>query len=496
MRPRKMLLAALAALLLAVIIGGLAFDRPPELPAASPKLVQASQGLDEIVIEASLSPEERTLTVRQTLRLLNRTGQDQNAAVLRTWPNAFQNIDTSPCTFEEKLYDRFYPDGFSSGALVMKTAQAAGQPVLHRYTDESKTVMAVPVPGGWKAGENAEIELEYTVQIPRMAYRFGLWDGIYALGNAFAVPAVWEDGAFRTDGYAPVGDPFVTDCANYTVSVTVPEGYACAGSGWAETEKSKGEITFRFSAPAVRDFALVISDRFVSAQALEGGVLITAYASDASRAREMLKDARKALGVYESLWGEYPYQSYTLAEIHMPLGGMEYPALAMISSDDLAQGGRELEYLIAHETAHQWWYALVGSDGFHQPWQDEALSEFGVLEYAESVYGVQERSDLEQTRVESAMRVTVSQGITPGAPLDRFSSMSEYSLVVYNRGAAYFCALDRMLPDGLNPFLRQYAQDFAFSRASRGEFEQLLAASTGEDFSPLTRDYLDTAILN
>ena len=109
---------------------------------------------------------------------------------------------------------------------------------------------------------------------------------------------------------------------------------------------------------------------------------------------------------------------------------------------------------------------------------------------------MQERSDLEQTRVESAMRVTVSQGITPGAPLDRFSSMSEYSLVVYTRGAAYFCALDRMLPDGLNPFLRQYAQDFAFSRASRGEFEQLLAASTGEDFSPLTRDYLDTAILN
>jgi len=334
------------------------------------------------------------------------------------------------------------------------------------------------------------------VQIPRMAYRFGMWDGICALGSAFAVPAVWEDGAFRTDAYAPVGDPFVTDCANYTVSVTVPEGYACAGSGWAETEKEKGEITFRFSAPAIRDFALVISDRFASAQALEGGVLITACASDASHAREMLKAARKAVRVYESLWGEYPYQSFTLAEIHMPLGGMEYPALAMISSDELVQGGRELEYLIAHETAHQWWYALVGSDGFHQPWQDEALCEFGVLEYAESVYGVQERSDLEQTRVESAMRVTVSQGITPGAPLDRFSSMSEYSLVVYNRGAAYFCALDRMLPDGLNPFLREYAQTFAFLRASREDFERLLSASTGEDFSPLTRDYLDTAILN
>lgn len=496
MRVRKMLAAALGALILAVVVAGFVFDGTPELPQASSALREASQGLDEITIEARLNPDERTLTVHQTLSLRNRTGQDQNAAVLRTWPNAFQNLDTSPCAYEEKLYDLFYPDGFSSGALVMKNAQAAGQTVLHRYMDESKTVMAVPVPGGWKAGETTEIALEYTVQIPRMAYRFGLWDGIYALGNAFAVPAVWQDGAFRTDAYVPVGDPFLSDCANYSVSVTVPKGFVCAGSGWAEAEKVKSETIYRFSALAVREFALVISDRFASSQAIEGNVLITAYACDASQAREMLRDARKAIRVYEKIWGEYPYQSFALAQIHMPLGGMEYPALAMISADELAQGGRELEYLVAHETAHQWWYAMVGSDGWNQPWQDEALCEFGVLEYAESVYGARERSDLEQTRVESAMRVTVSQGITPGAPLDRFSSMSEYSLVVYNRGAAYLCALDRMLPDGINPFLREYARTYAFSRASREDFETLLSVSTGEDFSPLTRDYLDTTILN
>ena len=40
------------------------------------------------------------------------------------------------------------------------------------------------------------------------AYRFGVDSGIWALGNAFAIPAVWEDGAWRTDEYYPVGDPF------------------------------------------------------------------------------------------------------------------------------------------------------------------------------------------------------------------------------------------------------------------------------------------------
>ena len=481
-----------AAALLAAIVLALICLPEPQLPEASQALQEASRGLDECVIEARFQPQERTLTVRQTLTLQNRTGQDLNAAVLRTWPNAFQNYDTSPCTAEEKRVDQFYPDGFSTGFLAMGRAAVNGESVVYRYADAAKTVLHVPVPGGWAQGSELEMELEYAVKLPHMAYRFGEWEGVYAFGNAFAIPAVWENGAFQTDAYAPVGDPFVSDCMNYHVTLTAPRGFACAATAAPQARTEDGETVYTMEAPAVREFALVLSQGYHMAQALEDDVLVTAWAQDASMARQMLRHARSALKVFEGLWGEYPYQSYTLAQIAMPLGGMEYPGLTMITPGE----GRELEYLIAHETAHQWWYALVGSDGWDQPWQDEALCEFGVLEYAKKVYGDSERSDLEQRRVESAFRVTVPRGVTPGSPLERFSSMSEYSLVVYSRGAAYACALDRMLPGGLNPFLTEYAQVYAFRRASRAEFEQLLAQVTGEDFAPLARDYLDTSILN
>ena len=98
--------------------------------------------------------------------------------------------------------------------------------------------------------------------------------------------------------------------------------------------------------------------------------------------------------------------------------------------------------------------------------------------------------------MESALRVTVPRGVMPGAPLDRFSSMSEYTLVVYDRGAAMLCALDRMLEEGLDPFLRAYYERFAFGRATREDFESLLFEVTGEDLAPMMRDYLDTYILN
>ena len=146
--------------------------------------------------------------------------------------------------------------------------------------------------------------------------------------------------------------------------------------------------------------------------------------------------------------------------------------------------------------AHQWWYAVVGSDPVNQAWQDEALSQFSMLEYLEDRYGVSRREEYEQRELESALRVTVPRGVTPGAPLDRFSSMSEYSLVVYDRGAAMLCALDRMLDGGLDVFLGAYYERYAFGRATREDFENLLAETTGEDLTPMIRDYLDTYILN
>lgn len=484
----------MAAALLLACVALLLVQSCPAAEQPSAALLAAAQGLDEMVIDARLNVENRSVSVTHTLKLVNRTGQPQDAAVLRTWPNAFQNMDTSPCAAEDALFDPYYPGGFSSGALVMAQALVNGQSVLYRYTDEAKTVLRVPVPGGWPENGTVELTLSYVIQVPQMAYRFGVWDEIWALGNAFAIPAVWENGAFRTDAYASVGDPFVSDCANYTVTVTVPKGYVCAGSASPVVHTADGQSVYAFYAPAARDFALVISRRFEMAQGMQDGVLVTACADTASQARRLLRCGQKALAAYNEAFGEYPYPSYTLSQVSFAHGGMEYPGLVMIATSLLAQSGRELEYAVAHETAHQWWYAVVGSDGWNQPWQDEALCEFSLLKYVQKYYGLSEREDLERSRMESSLRVTVPRGVTPGAPLDYFSSLSEYRLVVYDRGAACLCALDRTVP--LDAFLRDYYQSYAFRRATREDFEQQLFRSTGEDLTPLLRDYLDTSILN
>ena len=467
---------------------------PAQVAPPGALLTEASKGLDEIAIEAALDPDTRQLTVVQSLTLTNRTGQTQPQAVLRTWPNAFRSADTSPVATEE-MYDACYPDGFSMGALQMSAATAAiagGEPadVPYRYADDAQTVLLLPLATPWQSGESVTLTLRYTVHIPRAAYRFGVHNGIWALGNAFAIPAVYENGAWRQDAYSPIGDPFISDCANYAVSVTVPSGYACAGTGL----RSAQDNVFTFRALAVRDLALVISDRFTQAREVAGGVELTAYATSDAYARELLGVMKAARACYDGRYGAYPYQSLCAAEVDFPVGGMEYPSLIMIASQVLKQGGQTVQQVVSHEVAHQWWYAVVGSDPAYQPWQDEALSTFSTLEYFETAMGRDARDELERSDIQTAMRVTVPGSVTPGAPSDYFESLSQYALVVYNRGAALFCALDRYLPGGLDEVLKTYYRRYAFGRATREDFERLLGDVTGEDLAPLVTDYLDTLL--
>ncbi len=54
--------------------------------------------------------------------------------------------------------------------------------------------------------------------------------------------------------------------------------------------------------------------------------------------------------------------------------GIEYPTFVF-----LGKGGF-LQVIVAHETAHQWFYSLVGNDQERDPWLDEALASWSQFQ--------------------------------------------------------------------------------------------------------------------
>lgn len=460
------------------------------LPQESATLLSASADLDTLRVSAVLNADEKTLYVTQTMLLRNRTGQDQDAVVLRSWSGAYWAERTSPVA-TEALIDTCYGGTFESGGLSMTSASIGGEVVMWRYLDDALTVLSLPT--YWAADEVCEVTLVYTVQIPDCAGRFGYSDGVYALGNVFPAPAVWSDGAWRTDEYASIGKPFVSECANWEVAVSVPDSYTVAASGFAEAVIHQGTATYSYSSHGMRDFALVICKKSACAQVMSEGVLITAYAASSANAHSIASTAKKAISAYTYRYGAFPYPTLTLCEANLPFDGMTYPRLSMVSSDVIASGGESLEAAVAFETAHQWWSAVVGSDGYYAPWQDESLCEYAVLDYWGDVYGESSRQSRLFSRVETALRVSVSETLTPGSPIDYFSDWSTYSVIVRQRGAALWTALESFLGrESLQSAIRIYYAQYSFRNASRNDLEAVLSNAAGQNLSALFDDYLDT----
>ena len=485
---------ALAALALWLTLG-VRREEETFLPPESDALLTAARGLDEISVNAVFDPEGGTLTARQVMTLVNRSGQTLQEITLRSWSGAYLQEDTSPAATEE-LFDACYGEEFSPGGLTLGNAQVNRVAVTWVWTDEACTVLTLPVKD-WQAEESVTVTLDYTVAIPACRSRFGVSDGIWQLGNVFPTAAVWLDGTLRTDEYVSVGYPFLSECANWTVRLTVPEGYTAASTGSpGGTEARDGQISCTFTAGAVRDFALVISDRWQTVSLMAEDVLVTAHARDRAVARRMTECARQAIACYEEHYGPYAYPTLTLCEADFPWDGACYPRLGMIGVA-VTGSGDALEEAVARETARQWWGMTVGSDGWYQPWQSEALCEYALLDYVGRTQGEAARESRVFERIETAMRITILEGITPGSPLDYFADRSEYSVVTRQRGAALLLALENYLgKEKLDGFLEAYQGTYRFRIATRRDMEELLARVAGQDLSALFLDYLDTEISN
>ena len=461
-------------------------------PAPSYRLPEASEGLNRYGLSLRLLPDEHSLALTETLAYRNDTGSTLDHLVLRTWINAFQTEETSPAALDE-VWDVCYPEGFSPGGLTLYDVQWNGENAAHAYLDAAMTALRVEVPP-LAPGEEGALFLRCVMTIPACAYRTGRVGGAYQLGNVIPLLSRWENGAWRTDPYSAVGDPFLSDCADFSVSLHLPEGYDATPACSCPLTKGEDGV-WRGEMPAARDIALCLCPDARLCRGRAGDVALYSFAQTEAGAARALEDARKALETYGGLYGAYPYSALTVCSVDFPFGGMEYPGLIMIGQGNYLESRADtLELTVAHETAHQWFYALVGSDQVKDPWQDEALCEYAVLSYVRARYGQGSFESLKSCRVDAAMQESLPGSLTPGSPIDYYASLADYATVVYGRGAALLLAVDQWLQGGADAFLRAYVEKHAFGFASRADFESLLNEYARADLTPLVVDYLDTVM--
>ncbi|HSS36199.1 MAG TPA: hypothetical protein VLR93_07980 [Patescibacteria group bacterium] len=166
------------------------------------------------------------------------------------------------------------------------------------------------------------------------------------------------------------GDPFVTvSSPSVRVRITTDRALRLATSG---RRIATDGLTSTWLAENVRDFNVVASPSWAVWSRKVGPVLVRVYGFRGGNGPRLLSLAVRAMRRYQALMGPYPYPTFVVAETGGG-SGMESPGLIWIPR---GLGAGQLPWLVSHETAHQWFYSLVGNDQARQPFADEAMADF------------------------------------------------------------------------------------------------------------------------
>ena len=169
------------------------------------------------------------------------------------------------------------------------------------------------------------------------------------------------------------GEPFLTPNSPH-VRVTLSSDRRLVWATSGRRVSRDGGRRAAYVATDVRDFAIAASPSYRTTRgaSANGRTAIVAHTLGAD-GRRLVESARRELRRFEKLSGvPYPHPTYTIAESGGGLA-MEAPALIWIPG---SRSAADQPFLVSHETAHQWWYGIVGNDQSTNAFADEALADY------------------------------------------------------------------------------------------------------------------------
>lgn len=420
--------------------------------------------------------DDHMLKGSEVLSYTNRTDTTLSMLCFHLYPKAFSAgaVNKPVSTLNEK---KAYPNGFSAGDIVINNVLINGVEAKHEFDGVDNNILKVHLGFELEPLDKVNVKIDFTVQVPNINHRFGYGENAVNLANFYPIVCVFENGEFITDPYNSNGDPFYSDMANYEVKITVPANFVLASTGEQTSRVNEEETsTYYLNAKTVRDFAIVLSNKFEVLTDTVEDVTVSYYYYNDDNANENLKVALDSITTFNKLFGKYPYKTLAVVKTNFVHGGMEYPNLVYIS-DEVT--GADYKNVIVHEIAHQWWYGVIGSNAFRNAWLDEGLTEYSTaLFYEENPdYGIDYNELIKSTNnsyvtfVDLYTEILGKLDTSMNRYVDGYSTEPEYVYMTYVKGMLLFDNLREVI--GKNKFiegLQLYYSENAFTNVNPDNF--------------------------
>ena len=331
-----------AAAWLALMLGlaGLAAV-PFAAPIAGAEGAPNSLGLDATYdVSATVRWKQGKLVVSSTATITNATGQEVPGFTFNLVPARI-------------------------GKIVLGQVLVDGAAAVAQRDDQNVIIdLAEPL----QPGAETTVTIDYTATFATRArgkrYLFEKRRGVVTAYRW--IPWLSRRYTFQTPAN---GEPLVTQVTREVSVKLASDNPKVEFAASGQLVASDGGVE-QYVARDVRDFNFTASPRYTVTSETHRGVQFDYY-TDALSHAGLANLTRTAFDRYTDMVGAYPYSRLVIAETANG-EAMESPGMIWIPRTTTAADRR---FLVRHEIAHQWFYAVVGNDQASDPFADEAMTE-------------------------------------------------------------------------------------------------------------------------
>jgi aminopeptidase N len=345
---------------------------------------------------------------------------------------------------------------------------------------------------------------------PRVARR-PPWDGGYtwARDSSGGTWIATTDEGIGASVWWPTKDLPADEPDSQRIAITVPDPLVDVSNGRlrSTTHNADGTTTFEwFVTSPINTYSVVVNAgryaHFSDTLAGAAGRLTLDYwplAEHLDAARRQFQQVTPMLRCFESWFGPFPWYEDGYKLIESPHLGMEHQSGVAYGNHfqngylgrDLSRTGLGLmwDYIIIHESAHEWWGNNISSQDHADMWVHE-----GFAYYSEAIY-----TECQQGKSAGAAYVIGSRrGIQNRSPvLGIFGVNHEGSGDMYPKGGNMLHTIRTIIDDDARwrGILRGLNQTFRHQTVSGQQVRDYISREAGIDLGKVFEQYLTTTMI-